>query len=159
MKRQGNKNKEEERHGLSHAYERRHVDIHTIVGTTGTDKTRYVTDYVTRKYGTMKKLYILSMRNGTVWWDGYCGQPVVLFDDFSSHWRNAIPAASLLRYIDSYPVEVPLMGYRMPLMASEIFITSNEHPSMWYASSRGENQTALRTLMRRLEPGLELIEE
>ena len=150
---------------LSRAYKRkqacgtlRSVFIHTIVGTTGTGKTRYVTDYVARKYGTMEKLHILSMQNGAVWWDGYRGQPVVLFDDFSSHWRKAISLTTFLRYLDSYPIEVTVKGSTMPLMASEIFITSNEHPSMWYASSPSashqEKPEHIEALMRRLSPKL-----
>lgn len=41
------------------------------------------------------------------WWDGYCGEKLVLFDDFRS---DSMRFSELLRSIDRYPLMVPYKG-------------------------------------------------
>jgi len=64
----------------------------------------------------------------TKWWCGYRGQKSVIIDEF----RGLINISHLLRWLDRYPVCVETKGSSEPLVASEIYITSNVDPRNWY---------------------------
>lgn len=84
-------------------------------GAPGTGKTRAV-------YEAEKDLYIHC---GGCWFDGYRGQPAVLFDDYRS---GVLPFDVLLRVLDIYPIDVPVKGGFVPWRPERIYITSNLHP-------------------------------
>lgn len=63
------------------------------------------------------------------WWDGYEGQPVVVFDDF----YGGIQLSTLLRVLDFGPCLVEFKGGYIPLSAEVFVFTSNDHPRDWYA--------------------------
>jgi len=118
--------------------------------------------------------YDLSNSGGpTIWWDGYTGQAHVIIDEFYG-W---IKYHDMLRILDRYPLSVQVMfpapmsllntststhvvastcmqvkGGHVQLLATHIWITSNDHPCTWY--KRG-----LQSLQRRLEPPLGRVEE
>jgi len=54
----------------------------------------------------------------------------------------------MLRWLDRYPVNVEIKGSSVPLLAENIWITSNIPPSMWYPDLDHETYLALE---RRLE--------
>jgi hypothetical protein len=64
----------------------------------------------------------------TKFWDGYQGQGSVVMDEF----RGAIDVSHLLRWFDRYPVNVEIKGSSMPLVANNIWITSNIPPEAWF---------------------------
>lgn len=68
---------------------------------------------------------------GTKWWDGYYGQETVVLDDFKGSW---MPLQDLQRLVDRYPLLVETKGGYTPMLARRIVITSNPHPSRWYAN-------------------------
>jgi len=65
---------------------------------------------------------------GTVWWDGYDGQEVVVIDEFYG-WIKRI---MMQRLCDSTPIMVQNKGGSTPFVAKRIIITSNEPPSQWW---------------------------
>lgn len=96
-----------------------------LIGDTGTGKTRYVFEQPDDR-----PLYVWSSSGGNqVWFDGYCGQERVLFDDFDS---GQIPYRMMLRLTDRYQMDVPVKGGFVKWNPKKIFITSNRRPSEWY---------------------------
>lgn len=84
---------------------------------------------------------IFSISEGItgMWWTGYRGQEAVLFDDF----RGTIPLHILLKYLDKYPVQVPVhCGYKW-LRATKIVITSNIALDELYKNTDERSKTAL----------------
>jgi len=77
-------------------------------------------------------------------WDGYRDQKNVVFDEF----RGGIDIAHILRWFDRYPVLVEIKGASTSLVAENIWITSNLHPSAWYPDL---DATTYQALERRLE--------
>lgn len=73
-------------------------------------------------------------------WFGYRGERNVVIDEF----RGGIDISHLLRFIDRYPVHVETKGGSMPLLAENIWITSNVHPDFWYPEATPECLNALK---------------
>lgn len=65
------------------------------------------------------------------WFDGYNGEPSVIFDDLDGA-ASHLSVSELLNYLDRYPVLVPVKGGHMPLVATRIWVTSNRHWKQWY---------------------------
>lgn len=105
-------------------------------GRTGTGKTRSVFEFISRE-----SIYIHPGEN---WFDGYNGQPVVLFDDFNG---SEFKLSYLLKLLDRYPMRVPVKGDYVNWIPKHIFITSNKSPDEWYPCAYEEHKNAL---MRRI---------
>lgn len=124
--------------------------VSVLWGPTGTGKTRVVWHlhapedvYVYCQPGGGAK-----RGSGPVWFDGYCGQPVVLFDDF----RGEIPFGFFLRVLDRYEMDVPIKGGFTPFKPRKIYITSNEPPSQWFGDTiTGMDFAALERRLTTLE--------
>lgn len=76
-------------------------------------------------------------------WDGYQGQVNVVIEEY----RGAISISHFLRWLDKYPVLADVKYSATPLLAQNIWITSNLHPGDWYPDLDQETKNAL---MRRL---------
>lgn len=79
----------------------------------------------------------------TKFWDGYQGQGKVVIDEFTGQ----IEITHMLRWLDRYPVLVETKGSGTVLKASQIWITSNLHPTEWYKTVP---DVQLEALLRRL---------
>lgn len=106
-------------------------------GPTETGKTRAIYDN--------HALEDIWVYNGDRWFDGYIGQPVALFDDFSG---SEFKLTYLLRLLDRYPMAVPVKGSFVQFVAKTIYITANTSPDTWYQYAHPEHRAAL---MRRLD--------
>jgi hypothetical protein len=100
-------------------------------GRTGTGKTRAVHDNATDLY----------VHPGGPWFDGYCGQLQVLFDDFGG---SEFKLTYLLKLLDRYPMSVPVKGGFVNWCPREIYLTSNLDPIVWYPNAHQEHQNALK---------------
>lgn len=80
----------------------------------------------------------------TKFWDGYREHRNVVIDEF----RGGIDISHVLRWFDKYPVIIEIKGSSTVLVATNIWITSNLHPNMWYPTLDEETKQAL---LRRLE--------
>lgn len=62
------------------------------------------------------------------WWDGYDGEPVVIWDDFKGNY----PIKDLLCILDQQPFRVQTKGSWVTLKAYVFCFTSNSDPKDWY---------------------------
>ncbi len=90
-------------------------------GTTGTGKTRdaFTLQDIHRK------------APDTRWFDGYSNQKTLLLDDFCGR-MSKMSLSYLLQLLDRYPMLVEVKGDYVPLLATQIIITTNIHPRLWY---------------------------
>lgn len=117
-------------------YQRPEVTV--IHGPTGTNKTRRAFESDT--FDNIFK-WEPSMEK---WFDGYCGQPTVIFDEF----RGQLPFGQLLSLLDGYPVRVQVKGGSVDFSPRNIWITSPQHPRDWYNDSFNDR---LDQLYRRID--------
>lgn len=102
--------------------EKRFPVIHVRYGGTGGNKTGFVFDN-----HSWDEIYKWAPQNGT-WFDGYCGQKVVIFDEF----RGQLPWGMLLDICDQYPTQVQCKGYMVDWAPEIIYFTSPVHWHEWY---------------------------
>lgn len=95
------------------------VDVHVVIGPTGTGKSKWAMD-------TYKGAY---WKQRSKWWDGYFKHETVIIDEFYG-W---LPFDMLLRLLDRYPMLVETKGGQMQFVAKTIVITSNKSPDNWYS--------------------------
>lgn len=69
------------------------------------------------------------------WWDGYRGQKIVVIDDFDPLDHNV---SDVLRWLDVYPLQVPIKGGFVWLECEKIIITSHFNPVEWYPLRKDE---------------------
>jgi len=109
-------------------------------GSTGTGKTLAV-------FEASGAEEVYSKPGGNDWWDGYCGQPVVLLDDYRGNW---FPFANLLRLLDRYPLQVPFKGGYVPFNSPTIYITCPVRPEVLYSSMETRTEGSIAQLLRRI---------
>lgn len=102
-------------------------------GKTGTGKTRAVFDNAPQ----MQDVFVYP---GNGWFDGYRGQPIVLFDDFHG---GEFKLPYLLKLLDRYPMQVPVKGDFANWVPQEIYFTSNIDPAHWFSHANHEHVMAL----------------
>lgn len=85
-------------------------------GRPGTGKTRAI-------FEREPSLFIAPTDN-LQWFDGYEGEEALLIDDY----RGGGDPSFLLRLLDIYPLQLPVKGGFVPLLATRIYITSNLEP-------------------------------
>lgn len=91
-----------------------------LYGPTGTGKSRTAFEYGGLPYEPIRA------GRGTVWWDGYTGQDVVLFDDLR---EGQVQIADFLRWTDGRAFVGPIKGGTVGVEAHTWFVTSNYPPS------------------------------
>ena len=96
----------------------REVHVITLIGDSGSGKSRYAYDHYPDLY---------SKPRGD-WWDGYTGQTTILLDDYYGY----LPYCELLRVLDRYPYQVPVKGGFVQAQWDTVIITSNKMPQQWY---------------------------
>lgn len=114
----------------------RHVKVFVLVGITGTGKTRAAWDAYPDLY---------SKPEGA-WWDGYQGQQVVLLDDFN----GGVPITTFLKWIDRYPVQLPVKGAFVPAVYDTVIITSNCPPDTWFPGCSTNHLNAMNRRFHRV---------
>lgn len=108
------------------------VNVIILWGRSGTGKTRSIWDF--HDHAT------IYVHPGDRWFDGYTGQEIVLFDDFSG---SEFKLSYLLKLLDRYPMRVPVKGGFVQWAPKVIYFTSNKDPKQWYANALEEHQNAL----------------
>lgn len=121
--------------------EGRQVSCVVYWGSTGVGKTR--------KAMEEKDVFVLPAKEGksATWFDGYMGQKVLVVDEFTP---ECLSWDLLLRICDRYPLQVPIKGGFVSAEWTKVIITSNLHPSKWYA------RADYGPLMRRLNQIIEM---
>jgi len=115
--------------GLEMPTRENNLKVYLLIGPPGCGKTRSVYE----AYGGPKRgeLFRVPLNNGTMWFDGYDGQPAVLFDDFAGA-ASKITLTNFLNLIDRYPIQVPVKGEYTWWMPDRIYITTNIWPREWF---------------------------
>lgn len=108
------------------------VDVRVFWGETGTGKTRSVYEFIRRE-----DIYV---HPGGSWFDGYEGQTVVLFDDYTG---SCFKIGYLLKLLDRYPMRVPVKGGFVQFAPKHIFFTSNLDPKEWYPNAHRRHVEAM----------------
>lgn len=92
------------------------------------------------RYNTYdEKIYHFSPANDAIWWDGYNGQPVIIFDDI----YGRIPWTLLLRLGDQGPLQLQIKGGSVPFLGRWCIFTSNTHFADWYKYEKNINYGAI----------------
>jgi len=71
---------------------------------------------------------VMNPRKGSVWFDGYTNQEVLVMDDFYG-W---LEPSTLYRLLDIYPMQVPVKGGFTWAQWNYVFISSNVRPEEFY---------------------------
>ena len=122
---------------FTHSPDERPVKVSLYIGTTGAGKT-HAAVFEARDAG---KEYFLKTLEG--WWDGYCGEKYVIFDDFAGR-SSKTSLDECLHMLDKWRHRVNNKGASEELMDEEIVITTNIHPINWYKyDGRWEHYRAL----------------
>lgn len=123
--------------------QKRNVPTVTVLwGNTGTGKT--YTAMSDTRYGEPYKLN--KPASDRLWWTGYNGEKTIVIDEYYG-W---IRWETLLNLLDPYPFSGEIKGGNVPILAENIYITSNMHPSNWYHKLFTKGKAEWATLERRL---------
>ena len=126
----------------------RTLRVFVFHGPTGCGKTRWAYDHY-----LAVDVYKLNMNtNGTLWFDGYDRQPVLLIDDFTG-W---IKFRDLLTLLDFYPYRCQLKGSSTWARWDTVIITS-EHPhEQWYNRFDGDITQLTRRITQQYDFGVSI---
>lgn len=111
--------------------------VTVLYGDPGSGKTSAV-----YKKHRMEDIYTLTFgdgSSGSLWFDDYCGEKVLLLDDF----YGQIRFATLLRILDIYPLRMQTKGGYTHVNFDKIYITSNSPPKEWYPNVEDDKKEAL----------------
>lgn len=109
------------------------TEVHVLWGPPGSGKSRRVRELAPDAF----------YKNDGDWWDSYDGQEDVVLDDF----YGKMQYATFLKLCDRYELKVEVKGGTVQMLAKRIFITSNKHPTEWYAENKCyEEQAVLRRM-------------
>lgn len=81
------------------------------------------------------------------WFDGYRGQPGIVFDEFDGSWMSYGDAKRLL---DGGPMRVERKGGFLDMLATKFRFSTNHHPKNWWRTRPGKVPWPQDPLERRL---------
>lgn len=102
-------------------------EVHVLWGAYGAGKTRPIYE----KYGD-NNVFRPLWQKGTVWWDSYVGQQVVLFDDWPLEDADDDVYKQMVQWTDRYPMNLNVKGGSTPMGNSIFYITANSEPRQWF---------------------------
>lgn len=102
----------------------RQIETTVYYGPAGSGKTRRVFE------GNPDVYFVPNRQGNSLWFDGYDGHSVILFDDY----YGDIPLPTMLRILDGYPLQLPVKGGFVCVTYTKVYFTSNIHPKHWYTT-------------------------
>lgn len=115
------------------------TELYIYWGDTGTGKSH-------KAFEEGKELGEVYHKPPGQWWDGYSGQPVVIFDDF----RGGCSLDEMLRLCDKYPHQVPIKGGFEQFTSTRIYLTSNLSPDEFWNKEQKGYEASYTALERRI---------
>lgn len=123
----------------------RFLDVTYIWGKTGVGKTRGIME----RHG-YKNVYRIS--NYEHPFDGYQGQPVILFDEF----RSSLPLGDMLNYLDGYPIMLPCRYADRVACYTSVYIVSNIPLKAQYPNVQQMEPESYQAFLRRIGNDFEM---
>lgn len=122
-------------------------EVIVITGEPGIGKTHHI--YANENIEDIYKVEIGDGSSGSIFWDNYNGESIILIDDF----HNNFKLDYMLRLLDKYPMKLNIKGGYTWKCAKKIYITSNINPNEWYHNCPNIHRKALK---RRITKELDL---
>jgi RNA helicase./Putative viral replication protein. len=121
------------------------LEVTYIYGKTSVGKTSFVRD----KYGDANVYNMIGYGEGhqRERFDGYCGQDVIIFDEFHS----SIKINYMLQYIDIYPVDLPARFHDKTACYTKVFIISNIPIAEQYPNIRKSSRDTWDAFLRKIK--------
>ncbi len=85
---------------------------------------------------------------GTKWFDSYCGEEDVIFDDMNTPW---VKHDMMKRLMDKFPLMIEFKGGYVNWTPKRLMITTNVHPQAWYAKLGERRPDSWLELERRID--------
>lgn len=104
---------------LGHGGQRRDITVVLLYGPSRTGKSTYCYERYPGAY----------WKSPGKWWDGYNGEPSIVFDDLDGSW---FPCVELLRILNSFPYRMENKGSHVNMDSTCFVISTNIHPDDWY---------------------------
>lgn len=114
-----------------------------IHGATGVGKTRSILD----RYGDENVYRVTNYKHP---FDGYKGEPVIMFDEF----RSNLPLPDMLNYLDVYPLMLPSRYADHVACYTQVFIVSNIPLAEQYPLVQLEEPVSYAAFLRRINDGV-----
>jgi viral replication-associated protein len=119
------------------------LKVRYIHGATGVGKTRSILD----EYGDGNVYRVTNYKHP---FDGYKGEPVIVFDEF----RSSLPLADMLNYLDVYPLMLPSRYADRVACYTRVFIVSNISIKEQYPIVQLEEPASYAAFLRRINDGI-----
>lgn len=117
----------------------RELEVTYIWGDTGSGKTRSVME----TYGYSNVYRVTDYAHP---FDSYKGQDVILFDEF----RSSLPLASMLTYLEGYPIELPCRYANKVACFTKVFLISNIPLEKQYPNVQTDEPRSWEAFKRRI---------
>ncbi len=130
--------------------ENRPLEVTYLYGASGTGKTRGIYE----RHSAKSVCRITNYRAAKgVSFDGYNGQDVLVFEEFSGQ----IPIEDMLNYLDVYPLYLPARYNDRVACYTKVYITSNLALEQQYRSVQWERPETWRAFLRRIHTVIEYL--
>lgn len=123
----------------------RGLQVIYIWGKTGVGKTRGIME----RYGYRNVYRVTNYKNP---FDGYKGEPVILFDEF----RSSLPLEDMLKYMEGYPLNLPARFSDRAACFEAVYVVSNIPMEKQYPQVQLEEPETWAAFLRRFERIYEL---
>ncbi len=127
----------------------RDVTVSYLFGPTGSGKTSSIFD----RYTFSDVFRITSYGANGIRFDGYHGQPVLVFEEFAGQ----VPIADMLNYLDRYPLSLPARYSDKVACFDTVFITSNLPLEQQYVGVSKYNPAVWMAWLRRISRIVEFL--
>lgn len=133
-----------------YAVENRPLQVSYLYGASGADKTRSI--YDTHDPRSIYRVTNYRAARG-ISFDGYHGQDVLVFEEFSSQ----IPIEDMLNYLDIYPLSLPARYNDKTACYTKVYITSNSPLENQYWVEQQARPETWRAFLRRIHTVVEYL--
>lgn len=133
-----------------YAVENRPLQVSYLYGASGAGKTRSI--YSTHDPRSIYRVTNYRATRG-ISFDGYHGQDVLVFEEFSSQ----IPIEDILNYLDIYPLSLPARYNDKTACYTKVYITSNSPLENQYWVEQQARPETWRAFLRRIHTVVEYL--
>ena len=133
-----------------YAVENRPLEVSYLYGASGAGKTRSI--YEAHDPRSIYRVTNYRAARG-ISFDGYHGQEVLVFEEFSSQ----IPIEDMLNYLDIYPLALPARYNDKTACYTKVYITSNLPLERQYRGEQWNRPETWRAFLRRIHTVIEFM--